>query len=159
MNAPEVFTLVTKESITLNMSLYRAKISRNNITIIYFHGGGLLYGLRDDLPEIYINKFINSGYDFLALDYPLAPESKLEGILKASYEEVLYYLKNHNSIFSLENKRYVLFGRSAGAYLCFMLCQRLIENKYITPLALISLTDIQVLMTCHLTHQANITIN
>ena len=139
MNAPEIFSFVTEETIKLNMNLYRAKSNRKNITIIYFHGGGLLYGVRDDLPEIYINKFLNSGYDFLTLDYPLAPESKLEVILKASYEEILYYLENHHSVFALDDNKYVLFGRSAGAYLCFMMCHRLIKNNSIKPMSVISL--------------------
>lgn len=124
----EIFSFVTKEGIHLNMNLFRAKLSRRNVTILYFHGGGLLYGVRDDLPEIYIHTFLNSGYDFLTLDYPLAPESKLDVILASSYQEILYYLNNHNGVFGLENKEYLLFGRSAGAYLCFMLCDMLIKN-------------------------------
>lgn len=139
MNEPEIFSFITEENIKLNMNLYRASSGRKNITIIYFHGGGLLYGVRDDLPETYINKFLNSGYDLLALDYPLAPESKLEVILKASYEEILYYLENHHSVFALETNKYVLFGRSAGAYLCFMMCHKLIKNNAVTPMAIISL--------------------
>ena len=139
MNNSEIFTFITKENIQVNMNLYMSKNNRRDITIIYFHGGGLLYGVRDDLPEIYINKFLNSGYDFLALDYPLAPESKLDVILKASYEEILYFLENHHSVFELETNRYILFGRSAGAYLCFMMCQRLIKNNAVPPMAIISL--------------------
>jgi acetyl esterase len=139
MKEPEIFSFKTEENIKLNMNLYRANRSRKNITIIYFHGGGLLYGVRDDLPETYINKFLNSGYDFLTLDYPLAPESKLEVILKASYEEILYFLKNHHSVFELETNICVLFGRSAGAYLCFMMCSRLIKNNAVTPMAIISM--------------------
>jgi acetyl esterase/lipase len=139
MNEPEIYSFMTEENIKLNMNLYRAENNRKNITMIYFHGGGLLYGVRDDLPEIYINKFLNSGYDLLALDYPLGPESKLEVILKASYEEVLYFLENYHSVFALENNKYVLFGRSAGAYLCFMMCHSLIKNNVVTPMSIIAL--------------------
>ena len=139
MNEPEIFSFVTEGNIELNYNLYRAKNYRRNITIIYFHGGGLLYGVRDDLPEIYIDKILNSGYDFLTLDYPLAPESKLDVILKSSYEEILYYLKNCEVVFGLKNKKYILFGRSAGAYLCFMMCEMLIKNNDLMPMAIISL--------------------
>lgn len=136
---PEIFSFVSEENIKLNMSLYRAENNRKNTTILYFHGGGLLYGVRDDLPEVYINKFLNSGYDLLALDYPLAPESKLEIILKSSLEGVLYYLNNKDKIFGLKNRDYVLFGRSAGAYLCFMMCNLIIKNNILAPSAIISL--------------------
>lgn len=139
MNKPEVFSYMTEENIKLNVNLHRAKNNRKNITILYFHGGGLLYGVRDDLPEIYINTFLNSGYDFLALDYPLAPESKLDIILKSAYEFLFFSIKNLDKFFALKNNNYVLFGRSAGAYLCFMMCDMLIKNKALMPIAIISL--------------------
>ncbi|MDF2571720.1 MAG: hypothetical protein K0R55_3324, partial [Sporomusa sp.] len=139
MNEAEIFSLITEENIKLNASLYRTKKNRQNVTIIYFHGGGLLYGVRDDLPELYISQFLQSGYDFLALDYPLAPESKLDQILKSASDMLSFYLKNFDTIFNLEKNTYVLFGRSAGAYLSFMLCDMLIKNKDLLPAALISL--------------------
>lgn len=139
MIKPETFSLVTEENIKVDMSLYRSEINRKDITIIYFHGGGLLYGVRDDLPEIYISEFLNSGYDLLALDYPLAPESKIDVILYSSYEEILYFLRNHNNVLGLKNQTYILFGRSAGAYMCFMMCNMLIKNFMPTPTAIISL--------------------
>ncbi len=139
MNSPEVFSFITKENIKLHMDLHRTINNRKNITILYFHGGGLLYGTRDDLPEIYITKFLDAGYDFLALDYPLAPETKLELILKSVFETLLFYLNNSDKVFELKNNKYVLFGRSAGAYLCFMLCNKLISSHSAMPLAMISL--------------------
>jgi len=139
MNRIESFSFVTKENIKLHMDLHRAIANRKNITILYFHGGGLLYGTRDDLPELYINKFLNAGYDFLALDYPLAPESNLTLILKSAFETLCFYLNNSDKVFELKNNKYVLFGRSAGAYLCFMLCDRLIKYNFPLPAALISL--------------------
>lgn len=139
MNKPEFFNFMTEENINLNMNLHRAKSNRKDITILYFHGGGLLYGVRDDLPEIYINKFLNAGYDFLAVDYPLAPESKLDIILKSAFEMLLFYLNNLDKVFALKNNNYILFGRSAGAYLCFMMCDMLIKSKTLLPMALISL--------------------
>jgi len=138
MNKPECFSVVTKENIQLSMDLFRAENPRKNVTIIYFHGGGLLYGARNDLPEVYINKFLNSGYDFLALDYPLAPESTLDVILSSTFEALYFYLENHDRIFKLRNNKYILFGRSAGAYLTFMMCDRLIKKASIMPAALIS---------------------
>ncbi|WP_371361764.1 Acetyl esterase [Sporomusa rhizae] len=139
MNEVEIFSLVTEENIKLSANLHRAKYNRKNVTIIYFHGGGLLYGVRDDLPELYINKFLNSGYDFLALDYPLAPEAKLDLILKSAHDLLSFFLKNADNVFKLNNNKYVLFGRSAGAYLSFMLCDRLMKNKALLPAAIISL--------------------
>ena len=139
MTDPEIFSYITKENIHLHATLHRAKRNRKNLTILYFHGGGLLYGISADLPEIYINEFLNSGYNFLTLDYPLAPETKLHLILKSTFELLSFYLKNFDTIFSLESNAYVLMGRSAGAYICFMMYDRLIKSKALLPKAIISL--------------------
>lgn len=139
MNKPEIYNYVSTDNIELNMNLYRATSNRKNITIIYFHGGGLLYGVRDDLPDIYLNMFLEAGYDYLALDYPLAPESSIDEIINSSLEEILYYLEHRKDVFKLENEKYLLFGRSAGAYLSFMMCNQLIKNEIQLPMAIISL--------------------
>lgn len=139
MNKSETFTFTTTETIPLHMNLYRANTNRKNTTILYLHGGGLLYGVRDDLPQRYIEHFLQSGYDFLALDYPLAPESKLDSILTSIFQLLSFYFKNKDEVFDVKNDRYVLFGRSAGAYLCFMLCDLLLKNKAPIPAAIISL--------------------
>ncbi|SPF55508.1 conserved hypothetical protein [Candidatus Desulfosporosinus infrequens] len=139
MNKPETFSFVTEENITLNMNLHRATSNRKNITILYFHGGGLLYGVRDDLPEMYITAFLKAGYDFLALDYPLAPESKIDLILESALQLVLFYLQNSEQVFSLQNNNYLLLGRSAGAYLALMMCNLLLKNEVLPPMAIISL--------------------
>lgn len=139
MNEPEVFSFDTEENIKIYANLHKTQTNRKNVTIIYFHGGGLLYGVRDDLPKLYINKFLNAGYDFLALDYLLAPESKLDQILKSASDMLSFYFKNTDSVFKLKNNNYVLFGRSAGAYLCFMLCDMLIKSKAQPPVAIVSL--------------------
>ena len=119
----------SKDNIKLNMTLYKSKKDRKNITIIYFHGGGLLYGVRDDLPKIYVNQFLDSGYDLLLLDYPLAPESNIDTILSSSLDEVYYFLDNYSTIFNLTSNNFILFGRSAGAYLSLMICNMMIKNN------------------------------
>ena len=138
MTNPDFFSFTTKKNITIDMSLHRATMNRKNITIIYFHGGGLLYGVRDDLPEIYINKFLHAGYDFLALDYPLAPESKLDSILNTAFDTLSFCLKSADMM-HLENNQYILLGRSAGTYLCFTLYDRLQKTSAPLPLAIIAL--------------------
>ena len=49
--------------------------------ILYFHGGGLLFGTRTDLPMLHLESLTASGYCIAAYDYPLAPAAKLEMIL------------------------------------------------------------------------------
>lgn len=122
--------------IRLAADWYPAGAKRRGVTIVYLHGGGLLYGVRDDLPRPYLQMLLAAGYDVLAPDYPLAPESALPEILTVLQEQLEYYLQRDSRIGEEKiNNDYVLFGRSAGAYLAFMLAGRMA----VAPRALICL--------------------
>ena len=93
--------------------------ARPKACILYFHGGGLLYGNRNDLPEKHLKTLTEAGYAIAAFDYPLAPAAKLDLIMEDVCASINHYIEN--SIAYVESKLpYFLWGRSAGAYLCLI---------------------------------------
>ncbi|WP_319240018.1 alpha/beta hydrolase [uncultured Propionivibrio sp.] len=139
MPRPEPFGFVSSTGIELPISLYRAHSPRKNTTILYLHGGGLVYGTRHDLPECHLDSLLQAGYDVLAPDYPLAPESGLDTILATLTELIAFFRAQHGTRFQLDDDAYVLFGRSAGAYLALMLCAALEDTGIAGPRAIVSL--------------------
>lgn len=87
--------------------------------ILYFHGGGLLYGQREDLPQLHLDTLTRAGYRIIAFDYPLSPAAKLELILDDVCASVNHYVE-HPELYGETNLPYFLWGRSAGAYLCLL---------------------------------------
>lgn len=104
--------------------------------ILYFHGGGLLYGRRDDLPLPYIKAITSRGYHLLCMDYLLAPESPLSDI-HASVERGVEWFLSAREELGLGNCPFVLFGRSAGAYLVLTQAYRMAQRGGKQPLALL----------------------
>lgn len=115
------YTYAKLDGLDLKASFYRSEKQGTDRTILYFHGGGLLYGQRHDLPDTYISAFLNAGYHFLTFDYPLAPESKLQTIVQTVKEGIRWFTENAESSLKLDQPNYILFGRSAGAYLCYLM--------------------------------------
>lgn len=118
------YTHIGKTPIELSIYLGNKSNQQKKPTIYYIHGGGLIYGSRHDLPKEYIELLTSNGSDVVMLDYPLLPESTLDIILNtltSGIEFARHYLHQ-------ENQPYLLFGRSAGAYLSLLL-----SNKYLTP--------------------------
>ncbi|KAF1299224.1 hypothetical protein BAU15_00845 [Enterococcus sp. JM4C] len=105
------------QDLPINYSFYPSH-SADAPTIIYFHGGGLVFGQRDDLPEDYISLLIEGGYNFLSLDYLLAPESTLATIIAQLTDSLTTLLKK------LQLTNYHFMGRSAGTYLAYYLIQQ-----------------------------------
>lgn len=86
-------------------------------TILYFHGGGLIFGHREDLPPKYISLLAENGYGLLALDYLLAPESKLPAIMQAIHRSIEWFMKEGLHTLKIDPSNYYVMGRSAGGYL------------------------------------------
>lgn len=87
--------------------------------ILYFHGGGLLYGSRCDLPEGHLTALTGAGYDIIAYDYPLAPAAGLELILEDVCASINSACES-SAGYTDSSLPYYLWGRSAGAYLCLI---------------------------------------
>jgi len=118
--------MLTREDINIKNDLYDKKVTlyldksvQQRAALLYFHGGGLLFGNRNDLPETHLKAFCSSGYPVVAFDYPLAPATKLDRILEDCISSVNFFLKNQGRLFHTEIP-YFLFGRSAGAFLALL---------------------------------------
>ncbi|MHC5268565.1 alpha/beta hydrolase [Enterococcus sp. LJL98] len=118
MFTKEISQILTKENLTIEATLYRPSAA-TQAPIIYLHGGGLVFGQRDDLPLPYIEAFTTAGHPLITLDYLLAPEAKLPFILETLKETLTTVIQQLPEWgFSQE---YLLMGRSAGSYLADLL--------------------------------------
>lgn len=115
-----------KKIIEINSTLYlkhATVCSDSSVTpkacILYFHGGGLLYGERDDLPVLHQKTLTEAGYIIVSFDYPLAPAAKLNTILDDVTSSISHYVK-YPELYCGHALPFFLWGRSAGAYLCLL---------------------------------------
>lgn len=107
-----------------------------HIAILYLHGGGLLYGDRDDLPYVYMQMLTQAGYTLICADYPLAPETAYAGIIKSLL--ATFRITLARSVTEGEFAGYLLFGRSAGANLALVLARQIAADASLPdPLGII----------------------
>jgi acetyl esterase/lipase len=117
------------------VTVYQEDSLELKAAILYFHGGGLLYGTREDLPELHIETITKAGYAILSYDYPLAPIANLELIHKDVCDSVHNYLSTA-SLYVGSQLPYFLWGRSAGAYLCLLAAAK--GDFFVNPHGIIS---------------------
>lgn len=116
--------MLTQQEFTLALSPYPKKVSvcfddaaEPVSRILYFHGGGLLFGSREDLPALHKELLTKRGHLLLSFDYPLAPGAEIGRIL----EDVLDSVRAAHTLAPLRpDLPYFLWGRSAGAYLTLL---------------------------------------
>lgn len=88
-------------------------------SILYFHGGGLLYGDKADLPDYHIARMTEAGYAIISFDYPLSPSARIPLIMEDVCSSINHYVEN-SDLYTIGSLPYFLWGRSAGAYLCMI---------------------------------------
>ncbi|MBR7926941.1 alpha/beta hydrolase [Aerococcaceae bacterium zg-ZUI334] len=125
----KILTVINHSAYSIQMTHYFNDLTPNNKIILYLHGGGLIFGKRDDLPEEYMTLFLNNGYSIVTLDYLLAPESKLNSILNVLEETIQTLIDNADTYFDYHQPSFFLFGRSAGSYLALLMASRLTSSK------------------------------
>ena len=111
-------TIKTEESYSLTGFLYESTAhNKDDIlgTLIYLHGGGLVFGEKTDLPLEYLD-ILRSRFDVLLADYRLAPESNIDDIF-SDLQDIYHFAA------SLKHENIYVLGRSAGAYLSLMMAR------------------------------------
>lgn len=114
-------TSVYKEN---NKCLMKADIylanKQDSPVIIYIHGGGLIWGTRKDILKNQVELYHSMGFNIVAIDYRLAPETKLEKIIEDIKDAINWVKKECKDRYNMDTERIVLVGSSAGAYLALM---------------------------------------
>ena len=89
------------------------------ITIIHFHGGGLIEGDKGDTYQ-YVEHLVNAGFAVATANYSLLPDNKFPSFVKDASEAVKYVINNISKYG--KSDKFIISGQSAGAYLTLMLC-------------------------------------
>lgn len=98
----------------------------NFSTFVYFHGGGMVGGVRADWKICgAMEGLVKNGYAFVSVEYRMYSETEETGVRFPDYlhdaAQAVAYVKKHLPALGGNGKIYVT-GSSAGAWLSAMLC-------------------------------------
>jgi acetyl esterase/lipase len=88
--------------------------------IVWIHGGALIMGWRGGMRSWQRNRYLDAGYAVVAIDYRLAPETKLPGIIGDLQDAFRWVRESGPASFGLDPQRMAAVGHSAGGYLTLM---------------------------------------
>ncbi|MEG9498206.1 alpha/beta hydrolase [Mannheimia indoligenes] len=126
---------IQSSMLSIEATLYQDDKITPKATLIYLHGGGLLYGTKEDLPQLHLETFTQAGLQVFAINYPLAPQAQIEEISNSILDS-LKLVQNQPHFQALP---YFLFGRSAGGYLALLTAAQLSQQvELIQPKGVIS---------------------
>lgn len=88
--------------------------------IIWIHGGALIFGSRNSMAEEQLELYLNAGYTVIAIDYRLAPETKLPQIIEDLEDAYSWVVSKGPGLYNIDPARIGVIGHSAGGYLTLM---------------------------------------
>jgi len=117
----KTFVYKTIGKTQIHADSYSAKeFSTLNPAIVWIHGGALMFGSRADLPKEQLNLYVNAGYTLIAIDYRLAPETKLPEIITDVTDAIEWVRVNGRDSLGVDRSKIFIIGQSGGAYLALM---------------------------------------
>jgi len=88
--------------------------------IVYIHGGGLIWGTRDDLNKEQLALYNDAGYSVFTIDYRLAPETKLPDIVLDVEDCLKWIFGEGKEQLGYDASKVAVIGSSAGGYLSLL---------------------------------------
>jgi acetyl esterase/lipase len=129
-------TVIYKEDVNFSIKAdFYGTYQENAPVVIYIHGGGLIWGTREEISEEMIKLYTDNGLSLFSIDYRLAPATKLPEILK-DIEDAIHWIQVEGpKEFSIDPKKIAVAGSSAGGFLAlstgtFTLKPRAIVSLY-----------------------------
>lgn len=90
-------------------------------TILYLHGGALIWGTRTGISTEMIDFYNQIGFNVISIDYRLAPETKLGFIVEDLRDAIQWMLSEGVREYNINPDRIGVVGSSAGGYLALLI--------------------------------------
>jgi len=87
--------------------------------IVWIHGGALIMGGRRSVPQQLRQRLLNAGFAIVSIEYRLAPETKLPGIID-DLRDAFRWVRAEGPRLNIDPERIAAAGSSAGGYLTLM---------------------------------------
>jgi len=88
--------------------------------LLWIHGGALIVGTRKWVDGPFMREVARRGFVVVSIDYRLAPETKLPGIIEDIQDAWAWLRKEGGERFGIDPDRIAVAGGSAGGYLTLM---------------------------------------
>jgi acetyl esterase/lipase len=121
--APATFVYKRTRNCEIKADVIRPPGNEPCPTILWIHGGALIFGSRRSLWESRREQALRltrAGFAIASIDYRLAPETKLAGILTDLGDAWTWLKLEGPTRFGVNPERLSVMGQSAGGYLALM---------------------------------------
>ena len=120
LGQPETIVYKTVSGCEIPLDVYAPGGEDRHPAVMNIHGGALMGGSRKQAGSPMLAELFRQGYVIVSIDYRLAPETKVPGIIE-DVQDAWRWVRNEGSRrFRIDPDRISTTGGSAGGYLTLM---------------------------------------
>lgn len=116
----KTYTYKTAGDLPIKADVYRRTGDDVRPVIVWIHGGALITGQRGGPNPEQRKRYLDAGFVIVSIDYRLAPETKLKGIVEDLQDAFKWVRAKGPELYKIDPKRVAVVGHSAGGYLTLM---------------------------------------
>ena len=113
----QTYTYKTVGTLPIKADVFRADDQADRPVVVWIHGGALINGHRESIPSRLRDPLLEAGCILVSIDYRLAPETNLSGIIEDIEDAFRWIQKDGPRLFHADARRVAVIGGSAGGYL------------------------------------------
>jgi len=114
---PQTHVYKTVGNLPIKADVYRPDDGVVRPVVVWIHGGALINGHREQIPGLLKDPLLAAGCILVSIDYRLAPETKLPGIIEDLEDAFRWIRQQGPRLFNADPDRVAVVGGSAGGYL------------------------------------------
>jgi acetyl esterase/lipase len=118
--APQTYVYKRAGGCSIQADVHGADPAVRKPVLVYIHGGALIGGSRRTVPRLVSELLLQQGYVVVLIDYRLAPETKLPGIMEDVLDAFAWLRTHGPALWNIDPERLAVAGDSAGGYLTQM---------------------------------------
>ncbi len=116
----DTFTYKRIGDLEIRADVYGGSGPKGRPVIVWLHPGALMFGDRRMIQPDQLERYLGAGYAVVAVDYRLAPETRVPEILADVQDAIAWVRTEGPGRFGIDPTRLALVGHSAGGYLTLM---------------------------------------
>jgi acetyl esterase/lipase len=116
----QTYVFKTAGQCAIRADVYAPPGQGDRPVIVWIHGGALMLGSRRDIHPGQLERYLDAGYAVVAIDYRLAPETKLPQILPDVLDAIAWVRSEGPRSFGIDPEGLAVVGHSAGGYLTLL---------------------------------------
>jgi len=124
----DIFIKSSLDDHQIRLHIYQPKKFDKNRTIIYFHGGGYVFGLPEQVDHQMFEMSDKLNATILSVDYRLSPQYRFPVPVLDGFDALQWTIRYGEEELGIDPEAVSLFGASAGGHLAAAVAQMAADN-------------------------------